>query len=133
MSSVVADTHAAIWFLLKSPRITIAAFSAMEKATQDGHALVLPSISLVEVTYLSEKGRISHDALNQLLQGIADQNSGWVLAPLDIGVVEAVRKLSRTDIPDMPDRIIAATAVHLQLPLVTCDAKLQASGIPTIW
>jgi predicted nucleic acid-binding protein len=33
----------------------------------------------------------------------------------------------------MPDRIIAATALHLGLPLVTRDLRIQASGIPTIW
>ncbi|PJB74400.1 MAG: PIN domain nuclease, partial [Armatimonadetes bacterium CG_4_9_14_3_um_filter_58_7] len=35
--------------------------------------------------------------------------------------------------PDMPDRIIAATALHLGLSLVTRDSKIQGCGIPTIW
>ncbi len=33
----------------------------------------------------------------------------------------------------MPDRIIAATALHLGLPLVTRDRRLQAAIIQTIW
>jgi predicted nucleic acid-binding protein len=33
----------------------------------------------------------------------------------------------------MPDRIIAATALNLGLPLVTRDRRLQAAGIQTIW
>jgi predicted nucleic acid-binding protein len=33
----------------------------------------------------------------------------------------------------MPDRIIAATALHLGLPLVTRDARIVASGINTVW
>jgi predicted nucleic acid-binding protein len=36
-------------------------------------------------------------------------------------------------VPDMPDRIIAATAMHLGLPLVMGDRKVQASVIVTIW
>jgi predicted nucleic acid-binding protein len=33
----------------------------------------------------------------------------------------------------MPDRIIAATALHLDFPLVTHDQRIQTSGIKTIW
>ncbi len=33
----------------------------------------------------------------------------------------------------MPDRIIAATALHLGLPLVTRDHRIRASSVTTIW
>jgi predicted nucleic acid-binding protein len=33
----------------------------------------------------------------------------------------------------MPDRIIAATALSLGLPLVTRDGKIRASNVITIW
>ncbi len=37
-------------------------------------------------------------------------------------------------IPDMPDRIIAATARYLNIPLVTKDAMIQNAGVvSTIW
>jgi len=36
-------------------------------------------------------------------------------------------------VPDMPDRIITATAFYLNLPLVSCDSKIQAANIQTIW
>jgi predicted nucleic acid-binding protein len=45
-----------------------------------------------------------------------------VIAPLD-----AVQKISRMTVPDMPDRIIAATAAHLNADLVTRDRRLQAA------
>jgi predicted nucleic acid-binding protein len=32
----------------------------------------------------------------------------------------------------MPDRIIAATALHLGLPLISRDRKIQLSGVNTI-
>jgi len=34
---------------------------------------------------------------------------------------------------DMPDRMIAATAARLGLPLVTRDRQIQSAGIATIW
>jgi predicted nucleic acid-binding protein len=33
----------------------------------------------------------------------------------------------------MPDRIIAATALALGLPLVTRDRKIRAADLETIW
>jgi PIN domain nuclease of toxin-antitoxin system len=33
----------------------------------------------------------------------------------------------------MPDRIIAATANHLNLPLVTRDRKIRSSKVKTVW
>jgi PIN domain nuclease of toxin-antitoxin system len=33
----------------------------------------------------------------------------------------------------MPDRIIAATAMHLGLPLISRDSKIQVSNVHTIW
>lgn len=33
----------------------------------------------------------------------------------------------------LPDRVIAATALQLGLPLVTRDRRLQSAGIQTIW
>jgi predicted nucleic acid-binding protein len=33
----------------------------------------------------------------------------------------------------MPDRIIAVTAIHLNLPLVKRDGKIRSSNVKTIW
>jgi PIN domain nuclease of toxin-antitoxin system len=133
MPSVVVDTHAAVWYLLKSPRLSRTALEALEQASQPGSNIFLPSISLVEVIYLVEKGKISQDALHKLLGGITNVRSGWMLASLDLGVAQEVEKLKRSEVPDMPDRIIAATAVHLNLSLVTCDSTLRSIALNTIW
>lgn len=44
-----------------------------------------------------------------------------------------MQAISRATINDMPDRIIAATALRLNLPLVTRDRKIQAAQIQCIW
>jgi predicted nucleic acid-binding protein len=50
-----------------------------------------------------------------------------VVTPLDASVARAVQRISRVAVPDMPDRIIAATALHLNAELVTRDRRLQAA------
>jgi predicted nucleic acid-binding protein len=45
----------------------------------------------------------------------------------------ALKTVSRQAVPDMPDRIMAATALHKGLPLITRDSNLRSCGIETIW
>jgi len=52
---------------------------------------------------------------------------------LDLRVTQALQEIARNDVPDMPDRIIAATALCLGLPLISCDGKIRASIGETIW
>jgi PIN domain nuclease of toxin-antitoxin system len=55
------------------------------------------------------------------------------LATLDRRVVDALESIPRSEVADLPDRIIAATAVALNLPLVSRDRKIRASMVTTIW
>ncbi|MBI3923628.1 MAG: hypothetical protein HY318_19570 [Armatimonadetes bacterium] len=48
-------------------------------------------------------------------------------------VAGSVARVPRSEVPDMPDRIIAATAVCLGLALISKDRKIQLSGVKTIW
>jgi PIN domain nuclease of toxin-antitoxin system len=59
--------------------------------------------------------------------------SGFMIQPVNEEVAEAVHRVSWSIVPDMPDRIIAATALHLELPLITRDLRIQSSGIKTTW
>jgi predicted nucleic acid-binding protein len=62
-----------------------------------------------------------------------DPESRLVVAPLDDVAATSVESIPRSAVPDMPDRIIAATALALGLPLVTRDAKISCSGLSVIW
>jgi predicted nucleic acid-binding protein len=53
--------------------------------------------------------------------------------PFGQHIAQALKQIERTQIPDLPDRIIAATALHLGLPLISRDRKIQLSEIETIW
>ena len=133
MPGVVADTHAVIWYLSQSPRLTPAAAASMRKAVSDGYHIEVPSISLVEVTYLVEKGRLPAIVLTKLAEHLDQPGAGLRVAVLDRSVAESLGQIPRTQVPDLPDRVIAATALSLGLPLVTADHKIRASGISTIW
>lgn len=133
MGAVVLDTHAAVWYLLDQQTLSHDANAAIEQAVADGHPLYLSTISLVEVIYLVEKGRLPSRALERMERALDLPNAALVAVPLTLEICRTLVQIPRAAVPDMPDRIIAATALHLGLPLVTRDRKIHASQIQSIW
>ncbi len=88
---------------------------------------------LVEAIYLMEKRRLSEEILNLILSEVRQPTSAYELASLDLPVVVALRKIARSAIPDLPDRIIAATALVHQVPVISRDRRARVQGIETIW
>jgi predicted nucleic acid-binding protein len=51
------------------------------------------------------------------------------VVPLDMAVVRAAKDFGPAAVPEMPDRIIAATARALDVPLLTTDPAIAESGL----
>jgi PIN domain nuclease of toxin-antitoxin system len=133
MANVVADTHSIVWCLMDDPRLSKAAGFELESAQNAGDLIFAASITLVELTYLAEKGPVALEALILLRVSLTDPSFGFPLAPLDLAVADAIARIPRDQIPDLPDRVIAATALARNLPLINCDEKIRGSDVPTIW
>jgi len=131
--AIVLDTHAVIWYLTASSNLSSAALKAIQDSITAADPVHLPSICIVEVIFLVEKKRIPAEALEKLLAALADADSALRIAPLDLNVATALARVPREALPDMPDRIIAATALHFNVPVVTRDQKMRASSIKTVW
>ena len=117
----VADTHAALWYLYKNPRLSVTARTFMDDAGAGGHNIALSPISLAEIVYLVEKNRLSVSAYEDLQAALSDPEYVIEEAPFTAEVVEAMRQVPRAQVPDMPDRIVAATAAYLRVPVISRD------------
>ena len=53
--------------------------------------------------------------------------------PFERNIALTLRQVDRSQIPDLPDRIIAATALYLNVPVISRDRRIQLSSIDTIW
>lgn len=124
--ALVLDTHAVIWYLADSEELSQTARTIIAAEEKNGGSIFVSAISLVELVYLAERGRLPSAALQSLEDALSDPAGSMVVAPLDAAVARAVQEVSRIAVPDMPDRIIAGTALHLNAELVTRDRRLQA-------
>ena len=133
MPALVVDTHALIWYFHDQGRLSTKALAALDQATAAGDSICLPTIAIVEICYLVEKGKLAEAALLRVISEVEREDSVLAVVSLDLEIARAVRDVPRDLVPDMPDRIIAATAFHLGLPLVTRDAQIRSANITTIW
>ncbi len=128
----VADTHAAIWYVWGDPRMPPTARAVFDNLAAAGFQVGVSSISLVEIVYLIEKRRIDPATLEMVLDTL---DLGGLLeeVPVDRSIIPALAAIPRDQVPDMPDRIIAATAARLGVPLISRDRKIRASSVATVW
>jgi PIN domain nuclease of toxin-antitoxin system len=133
MLSGVADTHAVIWYVFGDKRLSTTARAFMDAAASNSQQIGLSAITFAEIVYLVEKGRVPADTLNQLLVLLDTPGSAFSEIPFNRRIAEALPRVDRLKVPDLPDRIITATALELGVPLISRDARIQVSGIATIW
>ena len=129
----MADTHTALWFLFGDPRLSATAKRFFERAADERLKIALAPISLAETVYLVEKRRLPASAFEDLRAALADPDNILEEAPFTGNVVAAMRLVPRDAVPDMPDRIVAATAIYLGVPVISKDGRIRASTVNCIW
>lgn len=102
-------------------------------AAAAGSQIVVSAISLAEIVYLLEKNRLPANAYGDLKAALDDPDHVFKEAPFTVEIVDAIKQVPRTDVRNIPDRIVAATAVYFGVPVLSRDEKIRASNIRTIW
>ena len=129
----VADTHSVLWFLYDDPRLSIAAQELMDAIDAAGDQIAVSSIALAEMIYLTERGRIAAEALERVLTALDKPDATLVDVPFDRAIAEGVQSVERSQVPELPDRIVAATGLHLGVPVISRDLKIRSSIVATVW
>jgi PIN domain nuclease of toxin-antitoxin system len=121
------DTHAVLWSLADDDRLGKGAHHLISTARRTD--LVISDMVLLEVSYLSAKGRIEDaGGLEVLLAKIAETFRVIPISP------EIACLALSLDLPhgDPFDRVIAATAKIHEIPLLTRDRAITDSGVVEI-
>jgi PIN domain nuclease of toxin-antitoxin system len=133
MIAAIADTHAVIWYLAAEPTLSQKAHEFIEGIATRGDQIGVSAITLIESTYLVEKGRLPRQSLQQMLNTLAENDGLFREIAVDRAVARVLGEVPRERVPDLPDRIIAATAVLLNVPLISRDRHIAAFSLHTIW
>jgi len=131
--ALVLDTHALIWLLHGDARLSPAARQAIDAATGQRAQVAIPSISLIEIAYLEEKGRVPAGTLVGVLALLDVSAPSLTEIPVTRQIIATLLTIPRDQVPDMPDRVIAGTALFLAVPLASRDGEIRASSMQTIW
>jgi PIN domain nuclease of toxin-antitoxin system len=105
----------------------------MDDAPVHGDHIGISSISFMEIVYLAEKGRVDSGTFAAMLADLRRPDTTFAEVPVDWRVGEAMHRVPRSEVPDMPDRIIASTAVAFNVPVISRDGKIRLSRVSTIW
>ena len=129
----IVDTHALIWFLEGNKRLSQSAQVVM--ATADCE-MVLPLIVLAEATVIIEKQRTTIPDVQQFMARIyADPRIE--LYPLTLEVFQRSLTPEGMKIPELHDRFIVSTGLHLQdlghtVEIITRDEAITNAGVLSI-
>ena len=125
----VADTMAIV-LRIERRRMGKRAKGVFEAVERGEATLHVPGIVLAEILYLSEGHRI--DASVDEVADYMRRNPTCKEFPLSLAVIRAAARV--TDIPELHDRLIAATGHLLGLTIITVDPAIENSKfVSTLW
>ena len=119
---IIIDTHMFIWWINKSPEFTGRLNKIIENNKKEG--LVLSVISLWEVAKLVEKERLKLKLPVKEWLDKAINYYNITIIPLTIDIIVKSTQLNGEFHKDPADQIIVATAIILDIPLLTADDKI---------
>ena len=129
----IVDTHALVWHLEGNPTLGRKAKAVIDSPRSE---LVLPIIALAEAAFIVEKGRTSIPNVSDLINDVFS-DPHIEIYPLSFEILQVSLMLAA--VPEMHDRLIVATGIHLQnlgenVEIITKDNEIVlASLLPVVW
>lgn len=129
----VTDTHAMIWASSgQTKKLGRTGRQLFEAAESGASTIHVPTLVLVELGYELYRGKLA--AGGSLREWVERLFSSGGFVPADLTTPVVLRAETLYAIPDRGDRLIAAIAAELELPLITRDPEIaRVAGVRCVW
>jgi len=123
------DTHALIWSAYRRDLLSQCALAMLES---DSNEIVVSAVSAWEIATKHRLGKLP--SARKLAEDFVESTAtaGYLLLPIS---VEHALRAGRMpgDHKDPFDRMLAAQALHEDIPILSIDSKLDAFGVRREW
>lgn len=126
MADYVTDTQALVKFMMGKKVINDKSHQAFIDADKGECTIIIPAVVLMEVLYLFEKNRIDISLFDT---EVLLKSKNYQFEPLSLEILKTASDI--TDIPELHDRLISATARYLDIPIITNDPLIIESNFVT--
>lgn len=128
---ILLDTYIVLWLAFEPDKLSKRAREAIRTARPEG-GLAIAGISLVELAWLAEKGRV--ETTLSVESFVRQCAAKMTVLPITPEIAARAVSLPDSYPKDPQDRLIGATALVEGIDLVTRDKQIRKSGlISVIW
>jgi PIN domain nuclease of toxin-antitoxin system len=129
---ILLDTHVVIWLAQDYPRISPKAQAAIKEARAKERGIAVSDITLFEIALLASRRRVNFRP--DVETTLSEVQRQFVVLPITANIALQAFELPTKYPNDPVDRIIGATALVEDIPLLTADREIRKSrSVPTIW
>lgn len=130
---ILLDTHALIWWREADARLSQRTQTAIAHEEQAG-MIAVSAFSFWEIALLVQRNRLNLSCGVAKWVSLIEALNCTFFVPVDTNIAVASVQLPAGLHRDPADRIIVATALTMNIPLVTIDQKIRAyPHVRTIW
>lgn len=128
---ILLDTCAVVWDALNPDQLTPTAKKAIDQAEGE---LMICDISIWEISMLIQRNRIVIDDTASGFINLLLQSRNFHVQEITPEIAELSVSFSQDINSDPADRLIAATSILKNAPIITADQNLRdATLLSTIW
>jgi PIN domain nuclease of toxin-antitoxin system len=133
---VVADSQVVLWYLNAPRKLSEKALRQLEEADQDG-CIVVSAVTVPELWMAATRKQgpraVSKAQYAKLKEALEDPSLAFQIEPLDALLWQHFEEVSLR-LQDPFDAMIVATALELDVPLVSADSAIAEAGlVHVVW
>lgn len=125
----VTDTHAFLWYLIDSPKLSKKAREIFDLCDRGKGTIVISTLVLLEVMDILDKKKVDLN-FEEIITKIT-QASNFIISEINLSLILEANRIK--EFKDLYDRVIVSTAKIFDAGLISKDRIIKKYYKRTIW